>query len=232
MPHVQYSLEDGVAIVRMDDGKANALGYELMDELDAALDRSVREAKAVVLTGRAGRFCAGFDLKTMMAGIDPARALVTRGAGTLMKLYAHPQPLVAACSGHALAGGALVLLTGDVRIAARGAFKIGLNEVQLGMPVPVLAMELARDRLEPRFLTRSTLFAELVDPDGALFAGFVDEVVEEGELLARAKAEAQRLAALPGSAYARTKTILREKTVKYVNEMLAVDMQRLLPPTT
>lgn len=230
MPLVTYENENDVALVRMDDGKANALSEGLMNELDAALDRAEKEAKAVVLTGRAGRFCAGFDLKTMMTGIEQARTLVTRGAGTLMRLYTHPQPLVIACSGHALAGGALVLLTGDVRIAARGAFKIGLNEVQIGMPVPVLAMELARDRLDPRFLTRSTLFSEIVDPDAALFAGFVDEVVGEDELLTRARAEATKLSALPRDAYAKTKTTLREKTVKYVRDMMATDMARLTPP--
>lgn len=232
MSHVTFELQGNIAVLRLDDGKANALGYDLMNELDACLDRAEKEAKAVVLAGRAGRFCAGFDLKAMMSGVEAASALVGRGAKTLMKLYAHPQPLVIACTGHAMAGGALVLLTGDVRIAVRGAFKIGLNEVQIGMPVPVLAMELARDRLDPRFLTRSTLFAELVDPDGALFAGYVDEVVDEPQLMERAFAEANRLAALPAQAYARTKTILREKTIRYVDDTLATDMARLLPPKT
>lgn len=230
MALVTYEQRQDIALVRMDDGKANALGYDLMNDLDVALDRAQKEAKAVVLTGRAGKFCAGFDLKTMMAGVEQARALVTRGAGTLMRLYTHPQPLVIACSGHALAGGALVLLTGDFRIAANGAFKIGLNEVQLGMPVPVLAMELARDRLDPRFFVRSTLFAEIADPNTALFAGWVDEVVDEAALLERGLAEATRLAALPSDAYAKTKTIMREKTVRYVNEMLVTDMARLTPP--
>lgn len=230
MNKVTYEQRGETALVRMDDGKANALGDELMGELDAALDRASREAKAVVLAGRPGRFCAGFDLKAMTAGLDAARAIVSRGAGTLLKLYTHPQPLVIACTGHALAGGALVLLTGDVRIAVPGAFKIGLNEVAIGMPLPVLAMELARDRLEPRFFTRSTLFAEQYDPDGALFAGYVDEVVEEAGLLDRALAEAARLAALPASAYGTTKLIQRERTVDYIQRTLAKDMERLTGP--
>lgn len=231
MPAVTYALSNDIALVRMDDGKANALSYALMDELDAALDRATKEAKAVILAGRPGKFCAGFDLKTMMAGVDQARGLVTRGAHLLMRLYTHPQPLVMACTGHALAGGSLVLLTGDVRLAASGPFKIGLNEVQIGMPVPVLAMELARDRLDPRFFVRSTLFAEVVDPNAALLAGWVDEVVTEDALLDRARAEAARLAALPGDAYAKTKTIMRERTVRYVHDMLATDMARLTPPS-
>jgi len=230
MALVSYDLTNDIAVLRMDDGKANALSYAMMDELDVALDRAIKEAKAVVFTGRAGKFCAGFDLKTMMQGPKEAQAMVTRGAHLLMRLYTHPQPLVMACSGHALAGGSLVLLTGDFRIAAQGAFKIGLNEVQIGMPVPVLAMELARDRLDPRFFVRSTLFAEIVDPNAALFAGWVDEVVDEAQLIERATAEAKRLAALPAHAYTLTKTIMRERMVKYVNDMLAVDMARLTPP--
>ncbi|MBX7194064.1 MAG: crotonase/enoyl-CoA hydratase family protein [Sandaracinaceae bacterium] len=230
MALVSLEITKDIALVRMDDGKANALSYAMMDELDAALDRATKEAKAVVLAGRTGKFCAGFDLKTMMSGVSQAQALVTRGAHLLMRLYMHPQPLVIACTGHALAGGSLVLLTGDYRVAAQGAFKIGLNEVQIGMPVPVLAMELARDRLDPRFFVRSTLFAEVVDPNAALFAGWVDEVVDEEGVLERAQAEAARLAALPANAFNLTKTIMRERTVKYVNAMLVEDMARLLPP--
>jgi enoyl-CoA hydratase len=230
MAHVTFELRDKVAVVGMDDGKANALGYAMMDALDAALDRAEREAAAVVLTGRKGRFSAGFDLAEMMGGVDKARALVTRGADYLMRLYAFPMPLVVACSGHALAGGALTVLTGDVRVSARGAFRIGLNEVQIGMPVPVLAMELARDRLRPDHLTACTLFANVVDPDGALAAGYVDEICDEGALLDVALGHAKRLAKLPRDAYAKTKMTLREKTVRYVKETLEDDMKRLTPP--
>ena len=232
MAHVTFELRDRVAVVGMDDGKANALGYAMMDALDAALDRAEREAAAVVLTGRKGRFSAGFDLAEMMGGVDKARALVTRGAGGLLRLYTLPMPLVIACTGHALAGGALALLTGDVRVAARGAFRIGLNEVQIGMPVPVLAMELARDRLDPRHLTAATLFANVVDPEGALGAGWVDELAAEEGVLDAALAHARRLAALPRDAYAKTKVALRERTVRYVQDTLASDMLRLTPPVS
>ena len=99
-------------------------------------------------------------------------------------------PLVIACTGHALAGGALVVLTGDVRICAAGAFRIGLNEVSIGLPVPVLAMELARDRLSKRALSNATLLAQIYNPVEAHAAGYLDEVVAAGEYIARAKAEA------------------------------------------
>jgi enoyl-CoA hydratase len=230
MSHVTYEARDEVAVVRMDDGKANALGYALMDALEAALDRAEKEASAVILTGRAGRFSAGFDLQEMMAGLDKARALVTRGANVLLRLYSLPLPLVVACTGHALAGGALMVLTGDLRIAARGAFKLGLNEVQLGMPVPVLAMELARERLNPAHLVASTLFATVVDPEKALVAGWVDELADEAALLDVSLAHAKRLGALPRDAYAKTKTALRERNIRYVRETLVSDMERLTPP--
>ncbi|RYE86223.1 MAG: crotonase/enoyl-CoA hydratase family protein, partial [Myxococcales bacterium] len=150
---VNYTMEGTVAVITMDDGKANALSYTMMDEVEAAMARAEREASAVVLAGRPGRFSGGFDLREMMAGIDQAKRIVTRGGEFLLGLYALPIPLVVACTGHALAGGVLTVLTGDVRIGVHGPFKLGLNEVQIGLPMPILAMELARDRLTPAALT-------------------------------------------------------------------------------
>ena len=230
MTMVEYALSEKIAVIRMDDGKANALSYAMMDEVEANLTRAESEASAVVLTGRAGRFCAGFDLREMTRALGSAQALVTRGADFLLRLYTFPRPLVVACSGHALAGGALTVLTGDLRIGVQGAFRVGLNEVQIGMPVPVLAMELARDRLAHASLQEATLFARLYSPDEAVAAGYLDRVVEEGALLQEASREAARLAALPAAAYATTKTILRERTVAHVRATLAMDMARLTPP--
>jgi enoyl-CoA hydratase len=141
-------------------------------------------------------------------------------------------PLVIACSDHALAGGALVVLTGDVRVGIDGPFKIGLNEVSLGMPVPILAMELARDRLKPQYLTRATLLSEVADPQTALEWGYLDEVDAPDALATTALAHATKLAALSRDAYAKTKMALREKTIRYVRDTLADDMQRLTPPVT
>ena len=227
MAHVHYELDGKTAVIQMDDGKANALSYEVIDDLLAALARAEGEAAAIVLAGRPERFCAGFDLKVMMSGIDAARALLTRGSELLMKLYGTPRPLVIACTGHALAGGALVVLTGDVRIGAQGAFKIGLNEVTIGLPVPVLAMELARDRIAASELPRATLGAHIYAPDDAVRAGYLDEVVAPGELLARAKSEAARLGGLAKSAYAGTKQRLRGRTIEYIKSSMAADMNAI-----
>ena len=226
---LSYTLEDSLAVVRMDDGKANALSDPMIDALLAALDRAEREAKALVLVGRAERFCGGFDLRVMMSGPAQAAALMKHGGELLMRYYDAAVPLVIACTGHAIAAGALLVLTGDWRIGTAGAFKIGLNEVSIGLPVPVLAMELARDRLAPAELPRATLMAHLYSPDDAVRAGFLDAVVPGDELVARAKQEAARLAALPARPYRATKQYLRRATIAHIRSTLESDLATLLP---
>ena len=225
---VTYSQDDRVALVQMDDGKANALSQQMIEALLAALDRAEREAGAIVLAGRAEKFCAGFDLRVMMSGPANATALLRAGSELLMRLYGARIPLVIACTGHALAGGALVVLTGDVRIGASGPFKIGLNEVTIGLPVPVLAMELARDRLAKHALVDATLLARIYDPDAAVAAGYLDAVEPPDTLLARARSEAGRLAGLSAMAFRETKQRLRGATIQHVRSSLDADMQNIM----
>ncbi len=225
-----YTLEGTTAIVRMDDGKANALSTAMIEALLGALDRAEREASAMILVGREGRFSGGFDLKVMMSGPEQAKALLMRGSELYMRLYGASLPLVMACTGHALAGGSLLLLTGDVRIGTAGPFRLGLNEVAIGLPVPVLAMELARDRLVGTELGRATLMAQIYDPETAAKVGYLDEVVSAEQLLARAKEEATRLTALARPAFQATKTRLRGKTIAHINATLGDDLRTLLSP--
>ncbi len=227
MPVANYRLEGTTAIVQMDDGKANALSEAMLGELGEALGRAEREAQALVLAGRPDRFCAGFDLKVMMSGPEAAKALLLRGADLFMRLYGSPLPVVAACTGHALAGGALVLLTADLRIGARGAFRIGLNEVSIGLPTPVLAMELARDRLATTELGRATLRAHIYDPEGAALAGYLDEVVAPEEVLGRAVQEAGKLGGLSRMAFRGTKKRLRGKTIAHILSSLEEDVRAI-----
>jgi len=224
-----YTLEGTTAVLRMDDGKANALSEAMIDALVEAIGRAEKEASAAVLVGRPERFCAGFDLKVMMSSPAAAQALLRRGADMLMKLYGAKLPLVAACTGHALAGGALVLLTTDVRVGASGPYRIGLNEVSIGLPVPVLAMELARDRLAPLELGHATLASKIYGPEDAARAGYLDEVVTPDKVVARAMEEATRLSGLAKNAYAATKERLRGRTIRHVIATLDEDMASLLP---
>lgn len=221
---LRLELRDPVAILHWDDGKANAVSPSTLDALHAALDRAEKEAQSVVLVGRPGRFSAGFDLGVMRQGGDAMRDLVHGGAELLLRLAESPLPVVTACTGHALAMGALVLLATDLRLGAGGAFKLGLNEVAIGMTLPGFAVELARARLDPRHLGRAALLAEVYDPEGAVAAGYLDRVVAAESLLEEAVAEATRLAALPRRAFAGTRRLLRGPMVDRVRATLAEDM--------
>jgi enoyl-CoA hydratase len=209
------TIEDGVAVLRFDDGKANVLSHAAIDAFEAALDRATEEAGAVCIVGREGRLCAGFDLAVMTGEPDGMRQLVSRGAELLMRIYLHPQPVVVAVTGHALAAGALLALACDVRIGAAVPAKIGLNETSIGMPLPQFAAELARDRLTPAAFTRATL---------AVDVGYLDRVVPADEVEVAAIAEANRLSAYRAGAYARTKEVLRRATVERVRAGTAADL--------
>jgi len=218
------TIEDGVAVLRFDDGKANVLSHAAIDAFEAALDKATEEAGAVCIVGREGRLCAGFDLAVMTGEPDGMRQLVSRGAELLMRIYLHPQPVVVAVTGHALAAGALLALACDVRIGADVPAKIGLNETSIGMPLPQFAAELARDRLTPAAFSRATLAAEIYDPAGAVEVGYLDRVVPADEVEVAAIAEANRLSAYRAGAYARTKEVLRRATVDRVRAGTAADL--------
>jgi enoyl-CoA hydratase/carnithine racemase len=218
------TIEERVAVLHFDDGKANVLSRVAIDAFEAALDRAAVEAGAVCIVGREGKLCAGFDLSVMTGEPDGARDLVSRGAELLMRLYLHPQPVVVAVTGHALAAGALLVLACDVRIGADVPAKIGLNETSIGMPLPQFAVELARDRLTPAAFVRATLAAEIYDPAGAVEAGYLDRVVPADEVMQAAIAEANRLSAYRAAAYARSKEVLRRATVDRVQAGTAADL--------
>lgn len=214
---VKFSVVNDVATLAMDDGKANAYGPEMIAALSAGLDRAAAEARAVVIRGRPGVFCAGFDLKIIRGDDDAARDAMRKAGRTLLeKAYLHPQPLLIACTGHALAAGALLLLTGDYRIGTAGDFKIGLNETQIGLALPAFGLELARDRLRPTHLTTATALATLYGPDEALEAGYLDAVSAPDALAADAQTKAEQLVALDGEAVATTKLRLRASTIERI----------------
>lgn len=217
---VTYSLENDIATLTMDDGKANAYGPTMIEALSDAFDKAEKEAKAIVLTGRPGVLSAGFDLKVMREGPEATSAMVNAGAELLLKLYLHPLPLVVAATGHAIAAGALILLTGDLRIATEGSFSIGLNETSIGMSMPPFGLEIARDRLDPRALSNAILSATLYDPKTANAVGYVDTVVDENELADSARLAAKRMTTLDQKAYAQTKLYMRQATADRIRPTL------------
>lgn len=215
---VAYALEDGVATLTLDDGKANALAPAMSQALNAGLDRAAADqARAVVLRGRPGVFCGGYDLK-IIRGDDAAERIRMRDLGTelMLRLYLSPQPILFACTGHGVAAGAILLMAGDMRIGLAGDFKIGLNETGIGLTLPHVAIEFARDRLAPTELQQATVGAKLYDPAAAVAAGYLDAAVPADGFDAAAAAAAKTLAALDPTAFAGTKRRLRQPTVNRI----------------
>ncbi len=207
---VTTTLEDSYTLITMDDGKANALGFEMLAQLNAALDEAEQVGKAVIIAGRPGKFSAGFDLKVMGLGGDALTDMLRAGANTSRRLLSFPTPVVLAVSGHALAMGALLLLSADYRVGVHGTYKIGLNEVAIGMTMPYFGVELARARLATAHVGNAVSLAKVYDAPEAVEVGYLDEAVSEEDLLPRAKSLAQQFSALDMEAHRQTKARIRE----------------------
>jgi len=222
--HVTYELDGDVAVIRIDDGKANALSHAVIDSIEAFLHKAQGEAKAVVLVGREGKFSAGFDLATMTAGPEQAIGLLKAGIELAHSVYLSPIPVVVAATGHGLAMGAILLMAADLRIGAEGPYKIGMNEVRIGMPVPRSALAFAENRLARTELVESIQLAKVYDPAGAVTAGFLDQVVPLDEVESTARAAATDLAAaLHPTAFKLTREYLRQETADKILAGLDLD---------
>lgn len=199
---------NGVMVTTVDDGKVNALSFEVMAGMRSAIAAATEQGRPLVISGRDGCFSAGFDLAVVNSGDqDSIVALFVEGAELYKAIVTAPIPVIASCTGHALAGGALLLLSADYRIGRNGTYRLGLNEVRIGLALPNFAITLATHRLARRYLTAATMFAEVVSPERAVDMGYLDESVDDP--LPRACALAQELAALPPDAFAVTKRRIR-----------------------
>jgi enoyl-CoA hydratase len=223
---VGYEVRDRVAHITIDHGKANALSPEVVGALDRCVslaESAGAEVGAICIAGKPGFLSGGFDLKVMRADPAAAGVLVTDGGALFARLFASRLPVVVACTGHAVAAGALMLLGADERIGADGDFQIGLIETQIGMVLPRWAVEFSMERLSRRHFQLATLGARMYPPNGARDAGFLDEVVPAGEVLAVAESAAQRWAALPAAAYAGQVHANRSERIRRLEEAIAAD---------
>jgi enoyl-CoA hydratase len=205
-----------------DDGKANVVGPSFLDDINAGLDRAQEEgAGAVILRGREGMFSGGFDLKEFEKGSEQGLDMVRRGFELLVRLYGFPIPLVAASTGHGIAMGAFIIMACDWRIASRGNFKMTLPETRIGMDLPPILIALTASRITPRHMSRVTLLSEVYNPEQAVDAGFIDEVVDVGDLDSRSREVAEQLARLPARQFASNKIALRANTLEIMKSSLA-----------
>jgi enoyl-CoA hydratase len=221
---VQYELRGNVATIRIDDGKRNALSPDVLREIYQALDQAEKDRAVVILTGRESVFSAGFDLKVMQRGGMKALRMLRAGYALTARLLAYPRPVIVACNGHSLAMGVFLMLSADYVIGSRGDFKIAANEVAIGMTMPRIAAAVLRNRLVPSAYQRAVTVAEYFDVDAALRAGFFDELVEPGDLQARAEACADQYKEIGPQAHKVSKRRIRAALIRKIRFSIPLDL--------
>jgi enoyl-CoA hydratase len=222
-----YELDGRIATITLDDGKVNAFSIPMLQAIHAALDQAERDGAVVVLTGRENHFSAGFDLKVFASGdVEQVLEMLNLGATLAERMLGFPTPVIVASTGNAVAAGSFLLLAADLRIGTEGAFRIGLNEVKIGLTVPWFVIELARQRLHPAHFSRAVVNATIYDPAGAVSAGFLDRVVSAGELRTASLEEATQLADLNAEAHKATKLRARAGTLKAIRAAIESELTR------
>lgn len=222
---VSYERRDNISALVMDDGKMNVLSVAMFDALNAALDRAQADGTVVLLAGREGVFSAGFDLAVFKREKPEQIRMLTAGARIAERLLAFPAPVVVACTGHAIAMGAFLVLSTDVRLGVlNGPFKISVNEVAIGLTVPRFAIEVCRQRLAPAYFNRAVITAESYDPQKAAEAGFLDNLVPTAGLLGTARETALALAKLDRKSYVATKLRVRSRALGALRHAIEADI--------
>lgn len=221
---VQYSLQGGVATICIDDGKRNALSPQVLREICEALDQAESDKALVILTGRESVLSAGFDLHVMKRGGMSALGMLRAGYALTARILAYPHPVIAACNGHVMAMGVFLMLSADYVIGSRGEFKISANEVAIGLTMPRVAAAMLRHRLNPAAYQRAVNLSEYFDVDGALAAGFFDELVDPAELAPRAEALATELGELDQRAHKASKRRIRAALIRKIRLSIPLDL--------
>jgi enoyl-CoA hydratase len=207
---IDISDRDGIHILRMAHGKANALTTELCTALIARFQESEPAARAVVLTGQGRIFSAGVDLLRLSAGgASYVRDFLPALGAVLATVFAFPKPVVAAVNGHAIAGGCVLACAADWRVMGRAAGRIGVTELLVGVPFPPIALEIMRFAAAPQHLSQAVYEGATFTPEEGLRRGLIDEVVDDAALLEQALAGARRLADLSPPVFALTKQQMR-----------------------
>jgi len=217
---INFNIKDDIAIIELDDGKANVFSKTISEAFIVALEQAEAKAKATVIQATGNKFSAGFDLSVMSGSEQDKNAMVLTGFKTLQKIYAHPQPVVAACNGHAMGMGAFTLLVSDTRIGAEGDYKVGLPETAGGMPFTRFLLSILQAELSTSYMKTAALQSQMCTPKTAIDAGFLDLLVPAEALQASAIKTAQALTQLPSKQYGYNKRELRQDTLKVMTESL------------
>ncbi|MBN9051909.1 MAG: enoyl-CoA hydratase/isomerase family protein [Rhizobiales bacterium] len=214
-------MEQGdIAVVEMHHGKANALDVAFCDALTLRFQR-LREtsSRAVVLTGQGKMFSAGVDLPQMVeAGVPYIREFLPALHRLYDTIFNFPKPVVAAINGHAIAGGCILACCADHRLMAQDGGRMGVTEILVGVPFPPLAFEVMRSVTAPQYLAEAILTGATVTPDEAVARGWVNALVPREDILSRAVAAAEKLAAVSPAAFAMGKRQLRQPAAERMAE--------------
>jgi enoyl-CoA hydratase len=220
-----YSRSGPVGTIVMDDGKANVMSLAMLNALHAAFEQAEKEGTVVNLKARGKHFSGGFDLNVFARGTAEEQYLMVKaGAELALRILSFPFPVVAACQGNAFPMGAFLIMSSDHRIAAEGDYRIGMNEVAIGLTVPRFAIEVARQRLTPAYFSRVVMTAEMFGPQEAVTAGFFDRVVPASDLDRVADETALALSKLNLAAHAATKARARGAVIKLIRSMIDEDI--------
>jgi enoyl-CoA hydratase len=220
---IELGNEDGFAILRMADGKANAMSLDFCRTMTARFGEIERSAApALIITGERQIFSAGVDLPMLLdGGVPYIKEFLPALSTMLATAFAFPKPVVAAINGHAIAGGCVLACAADERLMARDAGRIGVTELLVGVPFPPAAMEIMRCATAPQYFAEAVFGGETYAPPDAVDGGMVHEVVETARLMDVAKVVARKLAALPAAAFTLTK---RQTRAPYLERMAQGDL--------
>ena len=222
---VTYARSGPVGSIVMDDGKANVMSLAMLNALHLAFDQAEKDKTVAILRARGRHFSGGFDLNVFTNGsAEDQYLMVKAGAELALRILSFPTPVVVACQGNAFPMGAFLIMSADHRIAAEGSYRIGMNEVAIGLAVPRFAIEIARQRLTPAYFSRVVMTAEMFGPVEAVTAGFFDRVVPADQLERSAEQAAQALSTLNMAAHAATKARARGAVIKMIRAMIDEDI--------
>ena len=224
MSSVTTTIKDGVAVIAMDDGKANALGTAMWGELNAALDEAEAADAIVILTGREGMMSGGYDLKEMKSGPENSLKLISLGSKFARRLMSHPRPVIMAAPGHTIAMGAFLALACDYSMIMEGDFKVGLNETLIGMTMHNFGIEMGRYHLPKSYFNRCVINGEIFSPKGAMHASFFDRVVPAEQWPMAISMAGQMFGQLNAKAFRETKLRSRKEIFAILDQAIEDDL--------
>lgn len=222
---VTYERDGEISRITFGDGKVNLMSTAMLTAIHDAFDQAERDKTVVILSATGKHFSAGFDTKIIATGTpEDHYRMVRAGAELALRILSFPMPVVAACHGNAFPMGAFLILASDYRIAADGNYKIGLNEVAIGITPPRFAVELARQRLTPAYLNRTAILGEMFEPQEACAAGFFDRVVFAADLQSAATQAAEALCKINFACHTLAKSRTRGAATRLIRQVIDEDI--------